>query len=204
MLVVDVQGRSDPVGNDTGTEATRGPSVDPPIEDELDLVRPAEVEVLADDFLEEDTTAGRPIQHLGQGKLGLQDREIVAVSRLSVLPGEGVRQPTQPLPRQGLDLLRGKAVADGLRSLHVLAGEDPVVQGLEGDALVVELLLEVLVAIEAQLPVVREVRAELQEEGSEVCVQTVEVEMVDHGRVRGRLMWAPVGNGPSGPPTASA
>src|SRR5206468_570098 len=42
--------------------------------------------------------------------------------------------------------------------------------------------LGVLVAVDAQLGVVGEVRAELQEEGAKVLIEAVEVEVVDHGR----------------------
>jgi len=47
---------------------------DLPVEDEADLVRAADVEVVADQLLEEDPPAHRGVQHLGEGELGLQDR----------------------------------------------------------------------------------------------------------------------------------
>ena len=40
-----------------------------------DLVGAADVEVVADDLLEEDPAGRRFVQHLGQGELGLQDRQ---------------------------------------------------------------------------------------------------------------------------------
>ena len=58
MLVVDVQGRHDTVGDDAGAEpAGYGPrpfADDPPGKDEPDLVRAADIQVVADDLLEED------------------------------------------------------------------------------------------------------------------------------------------------------
>ena len=53
-----------------------------------------------------------PVQHLGEGELGLQDRQVVAVARGPVRGGEGVRQPGQPLADAARRSLRGQAVAD--------------------------------------------------------------------------------------------
>jgi hypothetical protein len=44
------------------------------VEDETDLIGAADVEVVADDLLEEDPTRDRSVEHLGQGELGLQSR----------------------------------------------------------------------------------------------------------------------------------
>jgi hypothetical protein len=131
----------------------------------LHLVGAAEVEVLADHLLEEDAAGQRPIQDLGQGELGLEDGDLVAVAGLPVLGGEGVGQAGQPLAQQGVDLGGGQAVSQLLQALGVGAAQDAVVEGLEGDALLGQLPLDVLVAVDAELGVVREVGAELQEEG---------------------------------------
>jgi hypothetical protein len=65
--------------------------VDASAEDEPDLVGSAQVEVVADDLLEEDPAGDRFVQHLGQGELGLQHRYLVAVAGRVVGPGERVR-----------------------------------------------------------------------------------------------------------------
>ena len=75
-----------------------------------------------------------------------------------------------------------QAVAELLQARGIGAGEDAVVQRLEGDAFLGQLPLDVLVAVDAQLGVVGEVGAELEEERAEVLVDAVEVEVVDHGR----------------------
>lgn len=67
------------------------------VEDQPDLVRSSEVEVLAQDFLEQHPTRDRPVQHLGQGALDLQHRDVVAVARDPIGPGERVRQGREPL-----------------------------------------------------------------------------------------------------------
>jgi hypothetical protein len=56
----------------------------------------------------------------------------------------------------------------------------PQVQRLELDAAFAKLALGVFVAVDAQLGVVGEVRAELQEERTEVIVDAVEVVVIDH------------------------
>ena len=81
-------------------------SADAAVEDQLHLIGPADVEVLADDFLEEDAAGDGPVQNLGQRELGLQDRELIAVAGLPICGGEGMRQLAQPLPQQRVDLLR--------------------------------------------------------------------------------------------------
>ena len=136
----------------------------------MHLVGPAQVQVLADDFLEEDAAGLRSVEDLGQRELGLQDRDVVAVAGLAVGGGEGMRQTCQPLAQQRIDLGRRQAVAKLLQALGVGAGKDAVVQGLEGDAFLGQLPLDVFVAVDAQLGVVREVGAELQEERAEVFV----------------------------------
>src|SRR5437016_9320127 len=47
-LVIDVEGGCHILGEDAGAHASRGAAGDPAIKDQLDLVGPAEIEVLAD------------------------------------------------------------------------------------------------------------------------------------------------------------
>jgi len=95
--------------------------------------------------------------------------------------GEGMRQTAQPLAQQSVDPGRRQAVADRLQALRIGTGLDAVVERLEGDALLGELLLGVLVAVQAELGVVWEVAAELQEERPEVAVDGLDVVVVHHG-----------------------
>jgi hypothetical protein len=64
VLVVDVQRRDDTIGNHASTEPARCSPAHPAIENELYLARPADVEILPDDFLEKHSTRHRAIQHL--------------------------------------------------------------------------------------------------------------------------------------------
>jgi hypothetical protein len=85
------------------------------------VVRAADVEVVADDLLEEDPPGDGLIKHLGEGELGLQDRQVVAVAGGDVIGGERVRQFAQPFAQQGVDVRRAEAVADGLQRRRVPA-----------------------------------------------------------------------------------
>ena len=140
------------------------------VEDQGDLVGAADVEVVADDLFEEHPSRDRFVEHLGQGELGLQDRQLVAVARGPVVGGERVRQDGQPFTQQRVDLLGTQTVADPLQPVHVVDGGETVVQRGEPDPRLGGLPLRPIVAVEAQLGVVREVGAELDEEWAEIVV----------------------------------
>ena len=124
----------------------------------------------------------RPVQHLGERELRLQDRDVVAVARRPVRRRERMRQPAQPLPQQRIDLLGRQSLAQRLRPRRILAGQDAVIQRLVADPAQGELALEPLVAVDAKLRVVGKVAAELQEERAEVPIHSVHVELIDHRR----------------------
>jgi hypothetical protein len=145
----------------------------PPVEDQRHLVGAADVEVVADDLLEEDPTRDGFVQHLGQGELGLQDRQVVAVAGGAIFAAERVRQDGQPLAQQGVDLLGSEPVADGLQRRRILDRGEPIVQRLERDAGLGGLAFGPLVPVEAQLGVIREVGAELHEERAEVVIDAL-------------------------------
>src|SRR5438105_467050 len=88
-FVIDIEGRNHPLGNDAGAKATGRSSGDPAVENELYVLRAAEVEVFADDFFEEDAAAHGAIQHLRERELGLQNGEIIAISGLAIPGGKG-------------------------------------------------------------------------------------------------------------------
>ena len=151
-------------------------------EDQPDLVGAAQVEVVADDLLEEDPAGDRLVEHLGQGELGLQHRDLVPVAGDAVRRGERMRQPAQPLAQQRVDLRRAEPVADRLDRGRVVDSGEPVVQRGRTRCLLGGLAFGPLVAVDAQLGVVGEVGAELEEERAEVVVEAVEVEVVDQRR----------------------
>jgi hypothetical protein len=154
--------------------------VDAAVEDQADAVGAAEVEVVVDDLLEEDPPRHRTVEHLGEGELGLQDRDVVAVAGRPVLRAEGVRQEGEPLAQQGVDLRRAQGVAQALHGCGVVDGGEGVVQRGEADPSLGRLPFGPLVAVDAQLGVEGEVAAELEEKRAEVLIHAVEVEVVDH------------------------
>jgi hypothetical protein len=107
VLVIDVQGGNDPRGEDPGAEpARRGAGSladDPAAEDQPDVIGPADTEVVADDFLEEDPPGDGLAQGLGQGEFRLQHRGLVPVAGRGVLGGvrgaAGARSTWWPGPR---------------------------------------------------------------------------------------------------------
>jgi hypothetical protein len=166
----------------TRPEAPRRLLADSPVEDELDVVGPAEVQVFPNHLVEEDPARHGAVQYLRQTELGLEDRELIAVTGPAVTDGKRVRQARQPLAPQGLDPRGREPVAQRLEQPGLRAADNAVVQRLVGDAPLGELALDVLVPIETELGGVREVRAELQEEGAEVSIDAIEVVVVHHRR----------------------
>src|SRR5437868_14507531 len=101
--------------------------------------------VVADQLLEEDPPAHRPVQGHGRGELDLPVRQLPAVAGVLVGAGERLRQPGQPLAGEPVDLLAGQPVADPLDRLGVADRAERVVQGRERDAFLQALPLGVLV-----------------------------------------------------------
>jgi hypothetical protein len=99
---------------------------DLPGEDQPDLVRPADVEVLPDHLLEQHPARQRRIEHLSEAELDLQHRDVVAVAGDPVRPGERVRQPGQSLAQQRIDLGRAQPVADLLQPGRVAHEGQPL------------------------------------------------------------------------------
>ena len=71
VLVVHMQRRDDPVGNDAGAIPRGGASADAPVEDQLHVVGSSHVEVLAHHLLEEDPSGQRSVEDLGAARIRL-------------------------------------------------------------------------------------------------------------------------------------
>jgi hypothetical protein len=152
----------------------------PAIENELDLLGPAEIEVLADHLFEEHATMQGSVEHLRGRELRLQDRDVIAVAGFAVCRREGVRQQPQPFAQQGVDLGGGKTVADRLETFGIGALQDAVVERFESDTFLRELALGMFMAVQAQLGIERKVAAELEKERPEVAIDGVDVIVVHH------------------------
>jgi hypothetical protein len=149
--------------------------------DQLHLLGTAQIDVFADDLLEEAASVEAPIPNLSEGELGLEDGQVIAVTGAAVSGAVGVRQASQPFAEEGVDLGGGQTVSQALGGGQIRTTEQAVVQRFEGDAPLGELALQVFVAVETQFGRIGKVGAELEEEGSEVPIAAVEVVNVDHG-----------------------
>ena len=89
-LVVDVQRGRDPFSDHPGAKGARGRLGNATLKDELHLIGTPQVQVLADDLLKEEATGQGSVQDLGERELGLQDGQVVGVTRLPVGLGEGM------------------------------------------------------------------------------------------------------------------
>jgi hypothetical protein len=65
---------------------------DPPVEDELHRIGAPDVEILPDHLFEETAPGARMIQDLGQRKLRLEDRQVVATAGFPMGRRERVRE----------------------------------------------------------------------------------------------------------------
>ena len=101
--------------------------------------------------------------------------DVVADALLAVVGRKRVRQPGQPLARLRVDPRGRQAVGQSLHRRRVRAAQDAGVERVEPDAALRRLPLQVLLPVDAQLRVVREIGAELQEQWPEVVVHHVEV-----------------------------
>src|SRR5215813_4338733 len=63
----------------------------------------------------------------------------------------------------------------------MVTAQNAIVESLKADAFLFQLLLGIFMPVEAELGIVWEIGTELQEEGSEIAVQAVDIELVDHG-----------------------
>jgi hypothetical protein len=61
-----VERRRNAFGNDARAKSSGCSTIDPPLEDKLDMVWSSDVEVLANNLFEEYSAGDRPIENLGQ------------------------------------------------------------------------------------------------------------------------------------------
>ena len=187
VLVVDVQAGGDALGDDPGAEpawgGVRSLADDAAAEDQADLVRAADGQVVMDDLVEEDPPGDRLVQHLGEGELRLQHGDVIPVPGGLVRGRVRVRQDRQPLAGQRLDLVLGQRVTDRLQPGDVIAGGEPVIQRGEADPGPGGPGLGIVMPVDQQLGPIGEIRGELEEERPEVLIHAVHVELVHH---RGR------------------
>jgi hypothetical protein len=112
VLVADAQRGHHALGDHARAKAPRRLPGHPAIKDQLHPVGPTQIQVLANEILEQQPAAQRTIQHVREAELGLQDGQLVAIPRPAVSPGKGMGQALQPLAEGGevLQVLRHHVV----------------------------------------------------------------------------------------------
>ena len=143
-----MQRGGDPLGDDPGGEAPWRAFGDASREDQADLPRSAQVEILADDRLEQVAARKRALQHVGAGKLRLQNRELIAVTGGPIRGRERMRQTGEPLAHHRLETPLIESIENRVQALGIGTGAHPVVECRERDAGFRELALGILMAIE--------------------------------------------------------
>ena len=118
---------------DRGPEDSLGVAADLASEDDLHVVRPADVEVVGDQRLEEAAGMARGIEHDGAGDLHLPHRGLPPVAGIMVLQADRQWQPVQPPLDEHVDGPGAEPVTDRLQRGGVLAGGEPVGQRGETD-----------------------------------------------------------------------
>jgi hypothetical protein len=160
---------------DRGAERPGRVAADAAAEDDLDVLRAAQVQVVSDQRLEERPGPARGVEDDGAGDLDLPHRALPPVPGIAVLACEGHGDPVQPPLGEHLDGARLEPVADLLQPGGVVAGREAVGQLSEADAGLECLPLGPLVAVDPDLGRVGEVGADLDERRAEVLVPQVEV-----------------------------
>src|SRR6266545_7883798 len=123
MLVVHRQLRQHAVLNDAGTKRARRVAAHLAAEQELDSIGATEVEILAQQLLEELAPVKGPIEDLGEAHLDLPDGEPVAVSGGAVVAREWMGQTSEPAAKEFLDVLGRELIAQSLQLAGIGAGQ---------------------------------------------------------------------------------
>jgi hypothetical protein len=147
VLVIDVQRGDHSIGDHARAEPARRPRRDAAVEDQLHLTGSADVEILANHFLEKHPSRDGPVEDLSEGELRLKNRDLITEARLAVGGAERMRQQSQPLSQQSVDLLRAQSVADCLETPGIIAFQHAVIERFESDPLLCQLLFGVLMPL---------------------------------------------------------
>lgn len=145
------------------------------MEHEGDLFGTSDTDVVRDESLEERPCPAWVVEHDRAGDLHLAHRELEVVARGPVGWCERHRDDRAPAPEEGLDVPRREPVADRLEAGGIDAGRKAVRERAVGKALPVRLAFRPLMAVAPDLSGIWEVGAELDEAGSELRVEDVEV-----------------------------
>ena len=146
------------------------------VEDDLDGVRAAEVEVVGDAGPRRNRGRSGGVEDDGAGDLDLRHRQLPPVARVGVGGGERQREPRQPALEEHVDRARAEPVADRLQRSGIVGGGEPVGQLGELQTRLGGVAFGPFVSVDPDLDRPRAVGADLDERRTEVGVPEVEIE----------------------------
>jgi len=198
-LVVEMKGRVDIRGKDSGAEAAGCTAGNSASEDKLYAAGAAEVNMVTYDFLEELTAGKRAVEDLGKADFELEDGEVMVITCPSVFGGKWLRQHRHPAAEEGLDVVGTELVADILHTGSIGGIEQAVIQAGKGDAPFLKLALDPLVAVEPDPAGKGGIGAELDKRGAKVPVENIEVVVVNTDAGTGEVVVGNTGGTAPGP-----
>ena len=143
-------------------------------EEELHVIGPPQVEILANDTCEKLPPAQRPIADLREADVERQERQLIAEAPRLVDRQEGERDLRLPAGEERLDIGLAQRLADRLEHVGLRAAETPVIQRGKSNASSLQLPLRPFVPIEAELDRIRRVAADLDERRPPLWVEDVD------------------------------
>ena len=173
---------SDAGRDDPGGEASRRGAGDLARKEQLDLTGSPEVEILANDRLEELAASQRTGEDLGHTDFHLEDRQLIGEPGGAMGGRQGQGELGLPPGEDGLDLGRRKRVARLLHRCRIGTPQEAIVQGGETAALPGELALGPLMPVEPDLDGVGGVATDLDKGGAPLRVQEINVVVIDVDR----------------------
>src|ERR1051326_7074194 len=91
-LIVDVQRGNHAIRDDPSAKAAGSGFGHSSIEDQLDLLGPADIQIFTYHIPKEDPAADGAVKNRGQGQLDLENRDLVSVSGLPISGRKRMRQ----------------------------------------------------------------------------------------------------------------
>jgi len=187
-FVVEMEGRVDIRGKDSGAKAAGRAPGNSASEDKLYAAGAAQVDVVSYDLLEELTSGKGAVEDLGKADLELEDGEVMVIACPSVFGGKGLRQHCHPATEESLDMIGTELVTSLLYTGSIRGTEQAVIQSGKRYALFLELALDPLMAIEPDPTGERSIGAELDKRRPKVPVKDIEVVVVNTGASTGELV----------------
>ena len=128
--------------------------------------------------LKELATCSGKIQDLSERKLGLENRQFIAVTCGTVFGPEWMRQAGELFAEHRIDFFAIERITEFLQARGVLAGQYAIVQGFKANAFLGQLALDPFMAVNAELNGMGKVGTKFDTQRTEVLIQQVEVVMI--------------------------